>query len=312
MSQMTTARIADPVLTQVARGYKNAAYVGNALFPVVPVGLRGGNIIEFGKESFRLYNTARAPGSRVAVAQFGYVGKPYALTDHSINGLVPIEHLQEAANQAPGINLGTGAVNFARDIILKRLEIDQAAIARTAASYAASNKTTLSGTSQWSDYSGTSDPISNVDDYKDAIRAKVGLMPNTILLPAAVFKKLRNHPKILDRIKYTGRESATPEILAGLFEIENVVVGNSIYLDADGNMQDVWGKDVVLAYTDTSPVANMGSPSYGYTYQLSGYPVSEATYYDGDIRSWLYPCTDSVAPVIAGADAGFLVVNAVV
>lgn len=309
MSQMTTARIVDPVLTQVARGYKNAAYVGSSLFPVVPVGLRGGNIIEFGKESFRLYNTARAPGSRVAVAQFGYVGKPYALTDHSINGLVPIEHLQEAANQAPGINLGTGAVNFARDIILKRLEIDQAAIARTAATYAASNKTTLSGTSQWSD--GTSDPIRDVDDYKDAVRAKVGLMPNTILLPAAVFKKVKNHPKILDRIKYTGRESATAEILAGLFGIENVVVGNSIYLDADGNMQDVWGKDVVLAYTDTSPVANMGSPSYGYTYQLSGYPVSEAAYYEGDIKSWLYPCTDSVSPVIAGADAGFLVINAV-
>lgn len=311
MSQMTTAQVADPVLTQVARGYKNAAYVGNALFPVVPVGLRGGNIIEFGKESFRLYSTARAPGSRVAVAQFGYAGKPYALTDHSINGLVPIEHLQEAANQAPSINLATGAVNFARDIILKRLEIDQATIARTAGTYASSNKVTLSSTSQWSDYSGTSDPIRDVDDYKDAIRAKVGLMPNTILLSAAVFKKVKNHPKILDRIKYTGRESATAEILAGLFDIENVIIGNSIYQDADGNMVDVWGKDVVLAYTDTSPVGNMGAPSYGYTYQLSGYPVSEAAYYDGGIKSWMYPCTDSVSPVIAGADAGFLVTNAV-
>lgn len=311
MSQMATARVADPVLTQVARGYKNAAYVGNALFPVVPVGLRGGNIIEFGKESFRLYNTARAPGSRVAVAQFGYAGKPYALTDHSINGLVPIEHLQEAANQAPGINLATGAVTFARDIILKRLEIEQATIARTAGTYASSNKTTLSGTSQWSDYSGTSDPIDDVESYKNTIRAKVGMMPNTILLPAAVFEKLKNHPKILDRIKYTGRDSVTEDILAGLFGIKNVVVGNGVYMDADGNMQDVWGKDVVLAYTETSPVATQGAPSYGYTYQLTGYPVSEAAYYSGDYRSWLYPCNDAVSPVIAGADAGFLVINAV-
>lgn len=310
MSQMTNAQIADPVLTQVARGYKNAAYVGNALFPVVPVGMRGGKIIEFGKESFRLYNTARSPGSRVPVAQFGYTGKPYALVDHSINGLVPIEHLQDAS-QGPGANLASGAVIFARNIILKRLEIEQATIARAAATYAASNKTTLSGTSQWSDYSGTSDPIRDVDDYKDAVRAKVGLMPNTILLPAAVFKKVKNHPKILDRIKYTGRDSATAEILAGLFNIDNVVVGNAIYQDADGNMQDVWGKDVVLGYTETSSIANMGAPSYGYTYQLNGYPVSEAAYYDGDIKSWLYPTSDSVSPVIAGADAGFLVVNAV-
>ena len=308
---MANAQVADQVLTQVARGYKNSAYVGNALFPVVPVGLRGGSIIAFGKESFRLYVTARAPGSRVAVAQFGFAGSPYALTDHSINGLIPIEHLQESGNQAPGINLATGAVSFARDIILKQMEVDQAAIARTAGSYASSNKVTLSSTSQWSDYSGTSDPIRDVDDYKDAIRAQVGLMPNTILLSAAAFKEVKNHPKILDRIKYTGRESATAGLLAGLFDIEKVVIGNSIYQDADGNMQDVWGKDVVLAYTDTNSVANMGAPSYGYTYQLSGYPVSEAAYYDGDIKSWLYPCTDSVSPVIAGADAGFLVTNAV-
>lgn len=311
MSQMTTALVADPVLTQIARGYKNPAFVGNALFPVVPVGLRGGNIIEFGKESFRLYETARAPGSKVAVAQFGYTGKPYTLTDHSISGLVPIEHLQEAANQAPSINLATGAVNFARNIILQRLEINQATIARTAGTYASSNKITLSSTSQWSDYSGTSDPIRDVDDYKEAVRARVGVDPNTILLPSKVFRKVKNHPKVLERIKYTGRDSATPEILAGLFEVENVVIGKGVYQDADGNMQDVWGKDVILAYTNTSPVSDMGAPSYGYTYQLSGYPVSEAAYYDNGHRSWLYPCTDSVSPVIAGADAGFLVINAI-
>lgn len=109
MPQMSgsAVRVVDPVLTEVARGYRNAAYVGSALFPRVPVGVRGGKIIEFGKESFRQYNTARAPGSKVVVAQFGYTGQSYALTDHAISGLVPIEHLEDAS-QTPGIDLGSG------------------------------------------------------------------------------------------------------------------------------------------------------------------------------------------------------------
>lgn len=310
MSQMTNVQVVDQITTTVARGYTNAEYVGSGLFPVVYVGLRGGRIVEFNKDSFKLYDTARSPGSKVAVAQFGYIGKAYALTDHSFTGLVPIEHLQDA-KQSPGVNLASGAVRFASDVIQKRLEVDQATLARNASLYASSNKQTLSGTSQWSDYSGTSDPSKDVEAWKDAIRAKTGRMPNTIELSAAVMKAARSHPKILDRIKYTGRDSATPQILSALWDIPNVLVGNSVYQDADGVMQDVWGKDVVLAYTETSSLANMGAPSYGYTYRLQNYPIVEQAIYDGDIKSWKYPVSDCLSAVMPGADAGFLAINVV-
>lgn len=310
MPQMSgsAVRVVDPVLTEVARGYRNAAYVGSALFPRVPVGVRGGKIIEFGKESFRQYNTARAPGSKVVVAQFGYTGQSYALTDHAISGLVPIEHLEDAS-QTPGIDLGSGAVRFAQDIIALRLEIEQATIARTAASYGANNKATLSGTSQWSHASST--PITAIEDAKEAIRTQTGVRPNTLVIGPKVFAALKVHVSIVDRIKYTSREVATPELLASLFGLDRVVVGDAVYQDAAGTMTDAWGKDAVLAYTSIAPLASMGAPSYGYTYQLRNYPLAESPYYNSDHRSWMYPVADSVAPVIAGADAGFLWTNAV-
>ena len=67
MPQMTPrqARVIDQILTTVARGYKNSAFVGMTLFPYVPVGQRGGRILKFGKEAFRLYETRRAPGGLV-------------------------------------------------------------------------------------------------------------------------------------------------------------------------------------------------------------------------------------------------------
>ncbi|HWO57679.1 MAG TPA: major capsid protein [bacterium] len=310
MPQMTPAqaRVIDPILTEVARGYQNAAYIGNALFPVVPVGLRGGKILQFGKEHFRLYNTARAPGSDVAVIQFGYAGQSYALADHAIAGLVPVEDLEEASQQ-PGIDLGSDAVRSVQDIIAIKLEVEQATLARNAALYAASNKATLSGASQWSDPS--SDPIKAIEDAKEAIRGQVVMRPNTLVLGPKVFAALKQHPKIIDRIKYTGRDVPTAELLASLFGVQRVVSGDAVYQDADGVMVDVWGKDAILAYTNLSGIASRRVPSYGYTYRLRNFPVVETPWYNPAKLSWMYPVRDAMSAVLAGAEAGFLFQNAV-
>ena len=47
MPQLTPAqaRVVDPVLSNVAQGYRNAELVGDALFPFVPVLQRGGKIV---------------------------------------------------------------------------------------------------------------------------------------------------------------------------------------------------------------------------------------------------------------------------
>jgi len=54
-------RIVDPVLTTIARGYKNAQLISEALFPVAPMDKEGGKVPQFGKEAFRIYKTERAP-----------------------------------------------------------------------------------------------------------------------------------------------------------------------------------------------------------------------------------------------------------
>jgi hypothetical protein len=313
MGQLTPAqaRIIDPVLSSVAQGYKNSEMVAPFLFPTVPVSLRGGNIITFGKEGFMLYNSQRAPGENTKRVSFGYSGAPYALLDYSLEGLVPIEVDQEAMN-GPGIDMGNGAIGEVSAIMALRLEKQAADIARTAASYAAANKVTLSGTAQWSDFTGTSQPLQVIETAKEAVRAATGKRPNTVVMGAAVMAKLRQHPIIVDRMKYTGRDVATAEILAGLFGVQRVVVGDAIYSnDAGTAFTDVWGKDVVVAYTELGNLQSRGLPSYGYTYQLRGYPQVEEPYYDRNAKSWIYPVTRSEAPVLASASAGYLITNAV-
>lgn len=311
VGNMTNAqvRVIDPILSSIARGYKNNELVGINLFPYVPVSQRGGKVLEFGKESFKLYATGRTPGANTKRVNFGHSGVSFALEQHALEGVVPFEHQEEAA-QVPGIDMGQGAVASTQDIIALRLEKAQADIARNAANYAASNKVTLAGGDQWSSYAAST-PGQDIRAAVEAIRTQTGKRPNVVMLGAAVFAQLQEHPLILDRTKYTSKDSITPDILAALWSVGRVVVGDAVYADDADAMHDVWGKDVVIAYTQIGTVANRGLPSYGYTYRLGGYPVVEQPYYDRNTKSWIYPVTDEVSPVMAGPLAGFLIKDAV-
>lgn len=303
--QMTPgqARVIDPILTTVAQGYKHATYIGDALFPVVPVDQRGGKIITFGKEDFMLYNTGRAPGAATKRVQFGHSGASYALEQHALEGVVPFEIMQDA-NAVPGIDMGKVAVMKTQNIIALRTEHAQAQLATTAGNYAASNKATLAGTDRWHD--PASKPASQISDAIDTVRSKVGMRANTVILGAAVFAKIKNHPEVIDRIKYTGRDVVTAELLAGLWDVKRVLVGDAVTANDAGEFADVWGKFVVVAYTDIGGIADMGLPSYGYTYRLRGHPTVETPYQDRNAKSWVYPVTDELSPVMAAPLAGFL------
>ena len=303
------ARVVDPILSAVARGYRSPkAAVANVLFPIVTVGLRAGRIISFGPDDFKLVNSARAPGANTKRIQFGYAGENYSLVDYRLEGAVPNE-LQEEASNGPGIDLSSNAVRRVQNTMALEREKQAADLARNEARYGAGNKETLSGTSQWSD--PASDPFTDIMDGKESIRAKIGERPNVLTLGPKVLTALRTHPKVLDRLSTASdRPPATLQQLQALFELQQIVEGEAVYHDGS-QFQDVWGKDAILAFTTPASMQEMGSPSFGYTYQLEDRPMVEEGYPDRNANSWFYPVTDAYQPVLAGATAGFLFKSAV-
>ena len=93
--------------------------------------------------------------------------------------------------------------------------------------------------------------------------------------------------------------------LAQYFDVDMFVEANA-RAGEPGNFTPVWGKHVVMAYSEVGSLASMGTPSFGYTYRLNNYPLVEQGYYDKGCRSWLYPTITEDTPVIAGKDAGVL------
>jgi hypothetical protein len=306
MNQMTPsqARVVDLVLTEVARGYRSGrAAVANVLFPLVPVTSRGGKIISFSKDDFKLVSSIRAPGTNTKRVQFGYASEDFSLVDYRLEALTPYE-IQEEAVVVPGIDLIAMSIRKVQDAMAREREYAASVLARNADNYASSNKETLSGTGQWSD--PASDPIADVLDAREVIRQQVGSRPNTLVLGPKVLTALRNHPKVLDRLSTSAdRPPASMAQLSALFEVPQIVEGEEVYYDGT-QFQDVWGNDAILAYTTPASLAEMGSPSYGYTYQLQGRPVVEEGYEDRSANSWVNPVADARKPYLVGASAGFI------
>lgn len=314
MPQMNPAqtRVADPILSTIAHGYKNVdvSRVGRILFPRVPIPARGAKILEFGKDSFRLYNTRRAPGSSTKRIQYGHDAGAIALTQEALDAVVPIE-LMEEAQAVPGIDLARGSVEMVQEVFDRAEEYEQVKMATDASRYDANHKVALSGTDMWSDPSAKVGK--QVKEYREAIRASTGRYPNVMAIAPDVFNALTENTEIRDRFKYTSSESVTLAMLAAYFSIPTVVIANDVYMDdADGDdadFTDVMAGQVVIAYVPSA--ARYEVPSYGYTYYLQGHPMVQVPYWDHGSKSWVYGMTYERQVVQTGKGAGFLIQNVV-
>jgi hypothetical protein len=84
-------------------------------------------------------------------------------------------------------------------------------------------------------------------------------MPNTLVLGANVAPALRSNADIVDRVKYTQRGIASLDVLAALFEVENVKVARSVYNaaaeGADDDFEFIADENAMwLGYIEPTPM----------------------------------------------------------
>ncbi len=295
-------RLVDPVLTQLARGYNNAALVGTKLFPIVSVDKEGGKIPQFSKDAFKIYNTERAirsnsnvinPGSKTTI--------DYALTEHDLS--YPMDYREIDEDITP---LKIHATEVVTDGIALRLEKLIADTCQNLSTFPAGNKVTIGSSDKFDDTS--SDPFAIVDTAKEAIRSKIAKRPNVCVIGAVSYNALKNHPAVLDRIKYTSNSIMTPELLRQLFDFEQLYVGDSVYSDDNDNFVDIWSDNMILAYVPSkrsNAARSYYEPSFAYTLRKKGNPVVDTFDKDGKVQ--YVRNTDVFIPKVVGSEAGYLI-----
>ena len=143
------------------------------------------------------------------------------------------------------------------------------------------DKTGGTNFTQWNNYA-TSDPIEDIELGKETILNNTGYMPNTLVIGYQAFRKLKHHPDIQDRIKYTQpviNSTIDSQLLAAMFGVERVLVAKAIRNTAVENATDSYsffhGKHALLCYSAPSP--SLLSPTAGYTFVWSGVSMGLGT-----------------------------------
>lgn len=294
-------RVVNAVLTTLARGYKNAAHVGAALFPVVEVEKEGSTVPLFGKEAFRLYETERAIRGESNVMLPRDVGTlDVVLREHDL--AYPVDYREDKESE---FNEEADATNAVTDAIDLRREYQCAALAQNPATYLSGAKVQLAGTSQWSNNGG--DPVAVVEAAKEVIRSRIGMRPNTIVMGPSVYQSLKFHPKMKDALGAQELKKITLEHLKRIFEIEDIFIGEAVA--GDTTTGDIWGDNLAMAYV-AKPVAGRQrgekQPSFGYTFRRKGMPqIDTFTGAGGKVK--YVRNTDIYKPAVVGADAGYLI-----
>lgn len=274
----------DVVLSNVSVAIQNNGYIADVIAPQVPVSKQSNKYYIFGREAWVLEpgSDLRAPGSGAAeIPGLQVSTDSYFCQEHALQIAVADEERENADN--PLSPDRDGAELVANKILLQR-EVTVQTLATTAANLGSGYSVTLSGTSQWNDYTNST-PIPNVKTGIRKIHSGIFTEPNRAVIPYAVMSTLEDHPSFVDRVKYTSSNSVTPEVVGRLLGLtQNVTIPgigiNSARMGQAESLTYLWGKDVFMFYAPDRPALKTPSFMYEFVWPLSGQLMPTDRYRD--------------------------------
>lgn len=262
-------------------------YVATSIFPICPVDFSTGYYYIFNKGDLARDHVQRKPKfGKVPPAQMGHTDETYKCeVDQIIVGIDQIgAQNYQRANVPPSIDPRRAKNRFVTDQQLLHLDIMFANNYFKAGVWENEFEGIASGTaasgSQFIKFSdANSDPIRFFDARKRQIRLEGRRTPNKLTLGYDTYLALKEHPDLLERVKYTG-STANPakvneRVLAELFGVDEVKVLYATYNAAEegqnDDMQFICEPDgALLSYTTPSPRIDEPSAGYIFTWDMLG------------------------------------------
>jgi len=258
----------DKILSQFSQKYTNNNYISTLIAPEMKVKEKSGKYAKYGTENLRTYGdqTYRAPGTRANSVDYSVSQGTYTCLERALEKRVPDEYIN---NTDDPYDPKRDAVATLMDNIWVNQENALATYMADTAKL--TRNTTLSGTSQWSDYTN-SDPFDDIIAGIDSVRGATSQLPNAIAMSYEVALKLKQHPDVREQVKYTNggqlSDSAFVQFLKDFFTLQNVYIGTAIKDSNDegqtASLASVWGKHAWLLVQSPRPTL-MGA-TFAYTF----------------------------------------------
>lgn len=268
----------DRPLTEISIAFLQKAenFVADKAFPILSVAKQSDQYFTYDRGMFNRDEAEElAPGARAAAANYTlstdtYNAKVWALAKDVAD--------QVRANADSPLSLDKEATEFLAVKMLIRKERNFATNHFIVGEWSTDRvgvASSVTGTQflRWDVASST--PIEDMRAAVRAVHVLTGFRPGKLVLGREVYDALLDHPDIIGRIdrgQTSGPAVAMRDSLAALFELDQILVMDSIYNSAAEGASNthafIGGKNALLLYTPASP--GLMTPSAGYTFAWSG------------------------------------------
>ncbi len=298
MSQ--TRAIVDKLLSNVSAMYVPDGFIAETVLPQLKVVQSTGKLGKYGTSHLRIVDDII--GGRAEAQIVNPIDKSnstYNMLNHALMGIVTKDDLRNSEQPYDAEKDETLGVTT-----LIQLNKERALSSVLTNASVITQNTTLSGTSQFSDYTGSA-PLSVARDAQNAVLDGCGYMPNKCLMSQKVFNSLKYHPEILDRLGFKQNRAGnlTASEIAQALDVAKLFIGNVAYESANegqtSSLAQLWGKDMIMFY----------APDSAAKYQVSlGYYVSDT----GGRRVYKFPLNNppESTGIIVQDDYSFELTNA--
>jgi len=270
----------DAALTNMSVAYIQATnnYSARRMFPVLPVVHRSDQYFLYNQSDFLRDDVqVRAAGAESAGTGYRLTTATYTAARYALHQDIADEIRY---NADPAIDPERDSIEFLSQKMLIHEDRKFATDMMTTGVWDTDRQGGGVNFASWT--VTTNNIVAQVDAWGDIIQKATGNRPNKMLLSRDVYAVVKNNSTILDSIRYTQTGILTPDLLASLFGLDEVVVANAVYNTANEGAAASYdfaiGEDAgvtnsgLLAYVNPSP--SLLAPTAGYTFSWT--PFADA------------------------------------
>ena len=221
-------------------------FIGLNVLPPIGVAQEASDFLKLLVESFltKSEDTERAPKSTYKRSDYEWDNDSYATVEHGVE-----EVADDATIERYGdiVRVEQIAIMRAVNRVLQSLEQDIADAVFNTTTWTGAALTTAIGTSWVTANKATADPIADVDGAREKVKTSAGMAPNAVVMTDLDFVNCIRTDRIENLLKYDAMTvmmalqggtnvdivNSAAQALAGVFQVEKVLIGQSFKNTAD-------------------------------------------------------------------------------
>jgi len=299
----------DASLSTLSIRFQNEEYIGTQILPIAVVPKQSDKYSVYNDRDYLAYPSASI-GPRGEVQQLSTnidQSNSYFCAGKALEERVDMDNI---ANADAPLDLLGNANYKANDGLEWNREKDIASLLTTSSNYG-SNYNTLAAGSEWDSANGGT-PVKDIQDAAGACLGGPGPTELVGWCGFNVYKVLARHPEVRELYKYTGSGLASPDLLAGIFGLDKLLVGkawqDTANIGQTLSLDRIWGEYFGVARVSKMPKKD--NYSFGFTFDWEG--KQTAVTYDqrnGRRGAYFVKVSDAWVPKVVASRAGYLIGN---